>query len=392
MPSVCLYFQVHQPYRLRPQSVFHIGSHHKYWNKRLNQSVLNRVVEHCYLPANEVILSQIQKHEGRFRVAYSLSGVLIEQLENQHPAVLDSFRRLADTGCVEFLAETYYHSLSFLYQREEFLRQVLLHRDKIKSFFGQEPRVFRNTELIYQNHLAFFVSQMGYAGILAEGTQEGLYGRSPNYLYHPTHLEKTKLLLRNYALSDDVSFRFGDRKWIHFPLHTDVYAGWIASQHGEVVCIGMDYETFGEHHKESSGILKFLEALPKAVLQTGGIDFQTPSQIFEKYATHGVYDASRFQSWAGTDKDITPWLGNEMQEEAMQKIYALGAIVREKNSPELTREWSLLQTSDHFYYMATKTGAEANVHAHFSPWKSPYDAYICFMSALADFQIKLRKA
>lgn len=391
MPSVCLYFQVHQPYRLRPLSVFHIGSHHKYWNKRLNESLLNRISDHCYLPANEVILSQIEKHNGKFRLAYSLSGVLIEQLESQRPEVLDSFRRLAETGCVEFLSEPYYHSLSFLYNRDEFHRQVLLHREKVQQILGYTPTVFRNTELIYQNHMAYFVMKMGYKGIIAEGAHAGLHGRSPNYIYHPPHLHKISLMLRNYALSDDISFRFGDRNWAHYPLHTDVFAGWLSSQHGEVVCLGMDYETFGEHHKADSGILKFLDSLPEAAFQTGNINFVTPSEAFEKYPAKGSYDASRFESWAGTEKDITPWRGNEMQEEALQKIYDLRETVIEKQSPGLMREWSLLQTSDHFYYMATKEGEEANVHAHFSPWKSPYDAYICFMSAIADFQLKLQK-
>ncbi|MEZ4828515.1 MAG: glycoside hydrolase family 57 protein [Bacteroidia bacterium] len=391
MPSVCLYFQVHQPYRLRPYSVFHIGSHHKYWNKRQNESLLKRISDHCYLPANQTILSAIEKHKGKFRVAYSLSGSVLEQLENFRPDVLDSFRRLAQTGCVEFLAETYYHSLSFLFDREEFFRQLTLHKSKIQELLGQSPSVFRNTELIYQNHLGFYISQLGYSGIIAEGTQAGLHGRSPHYLYHPPHYNKIKLLLRNYALSDDLGFRFGDRNWAHYPLHTDVFAGWLASQQGEVICLGLDYETFGEHHKADTGILGFLEALPEAVLQTGNLDFLTPSEVFARYEAKGSFDASRFQSWAGTDKDISPWKGNEMQEEALEKVYGLRQQVLEKNTPEILREWSLLQTSDHFYYMATREGADANVHAHFSPWKSPFDAYIHYMNVITDFQIKLNK-
>ena len=386
MPSVCLYFQVHQPRRLRRYSFFDVGNLHDYEDEAENRRILERIALKCYLPANALLLELIGKHRGKFRVALSLSGVLIDQLDRYRPDVLEGFRRLAETDCVEFLNETDGHSLAFLFSAQEFREQVLLHRERIRQFSGQNGRTFRHTELIYNNDLARTVEEMGYSVILAEGAEKLLGGRSPNHLYRPAGCGALKLLLRNYRLSDDVAFRFSERNWAEYPLTAAKYAHWLhrIGREEAVINLFMDYETFGEHQWAETGIFAFLRALPGEVLRNPAYSFRTPAEVADALDAADTIDSPGFVSWADEERDTTAWLGNAMQQDAARALYALEPAVRRRDDAGLLATWRTLQTSDHFYYMCTKWFADGDVHRYFNPYESPYEAYINYMTILDD--------
>jgi alpha-amylase len=388
MPSVCFYFQVHQPYRIKKYSFFDIGKDHFYEDDEKNIAVLNKVSAKCYLKANQVMLELIKKHKGKFRISYSLSGTLIEQLETYRPDVLESFIELSKTGCVEFLSETYYHSLSYIYSKDEFSRQVKMHSEKIFRYFGQKPKVFRNTELIYNNEIAAYAEKMGFKGILCEGVDRILVGRTPNYVYQPRGCNKIKALLKNYRLSDDIAFRFSDVNWSEFPLHADTFAQWVhkIAGNGEVLNLFMDYETFGEHQWENTGIFDFLRHLPEEIMKHKDFNFLTPSEVISKYPTRDEYDVSDYTSWADAERDLSAWLSNSMEQEAIKRIYSLEKKIKASGDPGIISTWGKLQTSDHFYYMCTKFWSDGDVHKYFSPYDSPYDAYIYYMNVFSDFE------
>lgn len=397
MPSTCFYFQVHQPFRIKRYRVFDVGNDRNYFNgdgenDLNNRRILEKVARKSYLPANRVVLDLIRKHP-QFKVSYSLSGVVMEQLELYSPETLDSFKALAATGNVEFLSETYYHSLSFLYSPEEFRAQVALHRDKLKRLFGITPTVFRNTELIYNNSLAVEVERMGYKGILAEGADHVLGWRSPNFLYRPRGTSKLKVLLKNYRLSDDIAFRFSSRDWKEYPLTAPKFAQWVSAHNGDghIVNLFMDYETFGEHQWEDTGIFDFLRHLPGEILRHPDNDFVTPSEAVERFATVGEFDAHAFVSWADIERDLSAWLSNPIQHEAAHKLYELETLVHTARDERILVDWRKLQTSDHFYYMCTKWFADGDVHKYFNPYQSPYDAFVSFMNALADLKLRLEQ-
>ncbi len=391
MPSVCLYFQVHQPFRLKPYDCFKIGYDSLYEDDPRNQEILERVSRKCYLPANQAMLDLIKKHKGKFRIAYSLSGTVIEQIEKYQPKVLNSFKALAETGCVEFLSETYYHSLSFLYSKKEFTRQVEKHKAKIFEHFKQVPQVFRNTEFIYNNEIANFVSEMGYKAILCEGLDPVLGYRSPNFLYHPPANTNIKCLLKNYKLSDDIAFRFSDKGWSEWPLTASKFGHWVqqTAGNGEVVNLFMDYETFGEHQWPETGIFEFLKQFPTEILKHPDFGFQTPSEIIQRYDVRGEYDVQNLSSWADIERDLSAWLGNSLQHDAMERIYSLEEEVKKTGDEELLDRWSKLLTSDHFYYMSTKYWNDGDVHKYFSHYDSPYDAYINYMNVVTDMEHRL---
>ncbi len=353
---------------------------------------MDKVSDKCYIRTNQKMLELIKKHKGKFRISYSLSGTVIEQMELYRPDVLQSFVELSKTGCVEFLSETYYHSLSFLYSKDEFVRQVKEHDEKIKEYFGQVPKVFRNTELIFNNELAAFVEKMGYKGILCEGVDRLLNGKTPNVLYKPAGTKNIIALLKNYRLSDDIAFRFSDKNWSEWPLKADTYASWIhkVAGNGDVINLFMDYETFGEHQWENTGIFDFLSYLPGEILKHPDFNFLTPSQVIEKYPARGVYDAHEFISWADSERDLTAWIGNSLQKEAISKIYSMEKAVMGTGNQDLIELWGKLQTSDHFYYMSTKFWSDGDVHKYFSPYDSPYDAYIYYMNVFGDFETTLK--
>jgi alpha-amylase len=392
MASVCFYFQVHQPFRLRRYSVFDTDRH--YFDEFKNAEICRKVAQRCYLPANKVLLEAIRMHEGRFRIAYSVSGVAIEQFQLNAPEVIDSFHELNSTGCVEFLDETYYHSLAFLYSREEFRAQVEMHRRLMKKLFNQEPRVFRNTELIYNNDLAHFVSHMGYDAILAEGADQVLGSRGPNYVYRPPHAPRLKLLLKNYRLSDDIAFRFSNRAWEQWPLTAEKFAQWVNQINGNgFLCnLFMDYETFGEHQWAETGIFDFLRHLPGEIMRSSRDNhFLTPSQVIDTYEPAGEIDVPHMISWADTERDLSAWLGNAMQSNALHELYKLEGALKEKGDEVLLADWRRITTSDHFYYMCTKYWSDGDVHKYFSPYESPYDSYINFMNVLDNIQSRLRE-
>lgn len=396
MSSICFYFHVHQPFRIKRYRFFDIGKDANYFNDESetdlnNKRILQKIAAKCYLPTNAILLELLKKHK-EFRLAFSITGVVLEQLEKYSPEALISFQKLIDTGRVEILSETYYHSLAFLYSKTEFKRQVDLHTKKLKKVFGvKKPRVFRNTELIYNNELAQAVEKLGYDGILAEGADHILGWRSPNFLYKPVGTKKIKVLLKNYKLSDDIAFRFSARWWQEFPLTAEKFAAWVnqVNGNGNVVNLFMDYETFGEHQWEDTGIFEFMKALPGELLKHLDNDFITPSEAIDRYPTVGEIDMPNFVSWADIERDLSAWLSNAMQHDAISKLYALEKKVLKRGDTEVLDTWRKLTTSDHFYYMCTKWFADGDVHAYFNPYDSPYDAFRYYMNALKDLELRL---
>lgn len=396
MLTVCLYFHVHQPYRIKRYRVFDIGNDHNYFNdsggnKLDNAWVLRKVAQKSYLPANAVLLELLEQHP-EFRFSFSFSGVVLEQMEKNAPDVLASFQKLVATGRVELLADTYHHSLAFFYSPREFGRQVAQHKRTIKRLFGQEPKVFRHTELCYNNDLAKWAEDSGFIGIMAEGWDPVLGWRSPNFLYTPKGCKKIKVLLKNYRLSDDVAFRFGQRSWEGWPLSAEKYAQWIFAHHGNghTVNLFMDFETFGEHQWEDTGIFHFLRAFPGEILKHPDSGFRTPTETIENYSTVGEIDVPHILTWADTERDLTAWLGNEIQQSSIKALYSLEEQILRTGDKDLIDDWRKLQISDHFYYMCTKWWNDGDVHAYFSPYETPYDAHISFMNALYDLRLRLR--
>jgi alpha-amylase len=389
MASVCFYFQVHQPYRLRDYTIFDNGT--DYFDEAKNAEICRKVASKCYLPTNQLLLELIEKYQGKFRVAFSTTGTVLEQFQQYMPAVLDSFQRLAATGCVEFLSETYYHSLSFLYSREEFVEQIDAHRRLIRDLFGQNPRVFRNTELVYNNSLAETIEQIGgFDAIIAEGADHILGYRSPNFVYRPPNCGSLKLLLKNYRLSDDIAFRFSNRDWSEWPLKADKFSSWVNSINGNgfVVNLFIDYETFGEHQWQDTGVFEFMRHLPQEVLKHPDNDFKTPSEVAEAYEAVDAVDVPELVSWADTERDLSAWLGNPMQQNAIEELYRLEHIVKKLSDIDILTSWRRLQTSDHFYYMCTKYFADGDVHKYFNPYDSPYDSFINFMNVLDNLKFR----
>uniref|UniRef100_UPI0040561A35 glycoside hydrolase family 57 protein n=1 Tax=Alistipes sp. TaxID=1872444 RepID=UPI0040561A35 len=394
MKTICLYFQVHQPWRLKKYRFFNMGKDHNYLDDMLNRSIMQKVARQCYLPMNALLLNLIREHKGNFRCSFSITGNAIEQFRAYTPEVLDSFRELAATGCVEFLAETYSHSLAALASKEDFEDQVKLHAQTIKKEFGVKPTAFRNTELIYSDEIGAMVSEMGYKTVLAEGARHILGWKSPNYVYANAVDQKVRLLLRNYKLSDDIAFRFSNQGWDEYPLTADKFVGWMTAEEapGEVLNLFMDYETFGEHQAATTGIFDFMRALPAAALKSGQLEFATVSETAKKYQPVAVLHCPHVMSWADEERDITAWHGIELQNEAFTKLYSLKEKVAKLKNPDFTYVWNFLQTSDHFYYMATKWLSDGDVHSYFNPYDSAYDAFINYMNVLSDFQIEVEKA
>lgn len=395
MLSICMYFQVHQPYRIKNYRIFDIGNDSSYFNDTgetdlNNKKILKKVAEKCYLPANALLLELLKKHPD-FKITFSLSGVFLDQAEEYYPKVLESFKKLVETGRVEILSETYYHSLSFLYSEKEFKAQIQLHKEKVMSVFGVTPQVFRNTELIYSDAIGKIIENLGYKGVLTEGADKVLGWRSPNFLYKAQGSDHLALMLKNYKLSDDIAFRFSEKSWKEYPLSADKYSQWLNSLVGnaDVVNLFMDYETFGEHQWEDSGIFKFLEAFPQEVLKNKEIQFSTLSEAIDLYQPVSEISIPDYISWADTERDLSAWYSNAIQKDSMEKLYMLEDQVIGSQDAQLISDWRRLTTSDHFYYMCTKWFADGDVHKYFNPYESPYDAFIAFMNVLNDIQLRL---
>jgi alpha-amylase len=394
MRTICLYFQVHQPFRFRRYRFFDIGNDHYYYDDYSNESILDKVAGKCYLPANNLMLDLINKYPGEFKVAFSISGIAMEQFQLYAPEVLESFKKLAETGHVEFLSETYAHSLSALHGGDEFKRQVQAHKEQIRTHFGQEPKVFRNTELIYSDEIGATVADMGFKAMLTEGAKHVLGWKSPNYLYCNAINPKLKLLLKNFKLSDDIAFRFSNKGWPEYPLTAEKYVEWLnqVPKKEEVINLFMDYETFGEHQWKETGIFDFLEALPEMVFRNSPFSFSTPSEVADQLQVIAAANVPHPISWADEERDLTAWLGNEMQQEAFNKLYSLSDKVYTADDDALKQDFTYLQVSDHFYYMSTKFFSDGEVHSYFNPYNSPYDAFINYMNVLSDFEIRVNAA
>lgn len=387
MPSICFYFQVHQPYRIKKYRNDQIGVDHDYFDEKNNRAILQKVAYKCYLPMNRLLLEKIRQTDGRFKVSFSITGTAMEQLEEYCPEALASFVELAKTGSVEFLAETYYHSLAALYSPAEFRRQVQMHTAMIQEYFNQTPTVFRNTELVYNNDIGNLVSDLGYKAILAEGADDILGWRSPNFVYqHPQR--DLKILTKNYKLSDDIAFRFSNQQWNEWPLTTEKFAQWVhrMNGNGDVVNLFMDYETFGEHQWADTGIFDFMRALPEQIWSHSDWSFQTPSEVLNSRPAMAPLSYERVVSWADMERDLTAWNGNQMQKAALERAHSMSARIFARQNPHLTSVWRKLLTSDHFYYICTKFFSDGDVHAYFSPFKNPYEGFMSYMNVLTDIE------
>ena len=391
MKTVCFYFQVHQPWRLKTYRFFNMGKDHNYLDDFTNRSIMQKIARECYLPMNALLESLVKKYDGAFKCTFSITGSAVEQFKAYAPEVLDSFKRLAATGHVEFLGETYSHSLASLASADEFKQEVKLHSQMLKEEFGVKPTAFRNTELIYSDEIAKAVESMGFKTMLAEGARHILGWKSPNFVYTDANDNKLRLLLRNYRLSDDIAFRFSNESWPEWPLTADKFAAKVVAETGDVVNLFMDYETFGEHQKASTGIFDFMKALPEALLATGNVEFATASEAAKKLQPVAVLHCPYAMSWADEERDVTAWLGNDLQNEAFSKLYALAPKVKKAKNKDFEFVWHFMQNSDHFYYMATKWFSDGDVHSYFNPYGSAYEAFINYMNVLSDFEIELNK-
>lgn len=391
--AICFYFQVHQPFRLKRYRFFDLGHDHYYYDDFTNESIMRKVADNCYLPANEIILDQILKNKGKFKVTFSLTGLVIKQFQLYAPEVLESFRELAETGMVEFLAETASHSLVSIKTRSEFEHQVNAHREMIREFLGYETTSFRNTELIYSDQIGSWVADMGFKSMLTEGAKHVLGWKSPNFLYCNSINPRLKVLLRNFVLSDDIAFRFSNKGWAEWPLTTDKYASWLSriASKSELVNVFLDYETFGEHNHKDTGIFDFLEHLPSTILKKTSYKFMTPTEVAESLQPVSAISIPSPISWADEERDITAWHGNELQVAALEKLYNLTDKVNGCEDNQIKKDWEYLQASDHFYYMATKFFSDGAVHAYFNPYDTPYDAFMNYMNVLSDFEIRVNR-
>ncbi len=390
--SVCLYFQVHQPTRLRLYRFFDIGKDSHYYDDYTDRTILHRIAQRCYLPMNQLLLDLIKKYGKDFKVTFSITGSALEQFDRYEPDVVRSFKELADTGCVEFLAETYYHSLASLANEGEFRHQVEKHVKAIEDHFGVTPKAFRNTELVYSDTIGRQVYDLGFKTMLTEGARHILGWKSPHFVYSNPLKSGLKLLLRDYQLSDDIAFRFSDKGWKDWPLTTDKFLSWLNSADGEIINLFMDYETFGEHQKEASGIFDFMRYLPEAVLGDGGFEFTTPTLATRKHKSVAEIEVPDPISWADEERDVTAWLGNELQQDAFNKLYEQSEKLALLNNAVLWEDFGHLQESDHLYYMSTKFFSDGEVHSYFNPYNTPYEAFINYMNALSDFIIRIDDA
>jgi alpha-amylase len=383
-------FQVHQPFRLRRFWPDDRSGFYRYFDERSNREIFERVARKCYIPTNKALLDSIDEHGGKFRFSLSVTGTLLEQCELWGEEVIEGFRQMAETGAVEFLDETFYHSLSGLFENKtEFIEEIKEHRNLMFDLLGVKPEVFRNTELLYNNTIAKMVSDLGYRAILTEGADHLLEGRSPNLLYRAKD-SGLPIIFRNYKLSDDIGYRFSARWWAGYPLTAEKWASWASGVKEDCVNIFMDYETFGEHQWEETGIFTFLQNLPGEVLKKN-LNFSTPLEIVEKYSPVAEIDVGDFStiSWADMERDTSAWLGNDMQRRCFEEMKLLEPFVRKTGDPEILRIWKHLLTSDHYYYMCTKWLGDGDVHSYFSVFSTPFDAAVNFMAVLMDFKAQV---
>jgi len=398
-------FEAHQPLRLNHNfnsdlsglpSVKKKNLIDLYFDQKLNRHVFERVARKCYFPANNIILEQIDRFkrgQKQFKVAYGISGVLIEQCERWNPDLIESFKQLAESGCVEFLDQPYYHSLAGLYgtDRSEFVEQIKMHRQLVKDLFNYEPRVVENTECLYNNAIAKTVEELGYEATVTEGVERILDWRSPNYVYTAKDTS-LRVLLRNYRLSDDIGFRFSSRWWEEWPLTAEKYASWLAATKGQVIVVFIDYETLGEHHWSESGIYEFLRWLPGEVIKWDHLDWHTPYEVIQRHATVGEIDVQDLNtvSWADLERDSSAWIDNPMQFHSFETLKRLKQPVKTAGDEDLIKLWRYLQMSDHLYYMSIKGGGPGDVHNYFNPSGNPIEAFAVFSRVLSDLESRVQ--
>ncbi len=394
MRSICFYFQVHQPFRLRNYRFFDIGNNHNYYDDYQNHYIARRVADKCYLPMNKLLLDLIEEYGSAFKVSFSISGTALDQFERYTPEVLKSFRKLADSNNVEFLSETYSHSLAALKSKDEFHDQIKAHDNRIEQVFSVKPKTFRNTELIYSDEIGQMVYEMGYDTMLTEGAKHILGWKSPNFMYCNAVNPKLKVLLKNFQLSDDIAFRFSQQSWEEWPLTTEKFVDWLNAidPDQEVINLFMDYETFGEHQWKETGIFEFMRAMPRRVFERSNFTFNTPSELSQQLQPVGAVHVPYPVSWADEERDLTAWLGNDLQDDAFSRLYEMEPSLRNCDDPQIIQDWRYLQTSDHFYYMCTKWFSDGDVHKYFNPYGTPYEAYINYMNALSDFIIRVNES
>ncbi len=390
MNKLMLMLKTHQPIRIAEYSFFDLGKHKNYFNDSLNRAIINRVSDSCYLPVNRLLKHLIRKSGGEFVFSVSMSGTTISQLEKYRPDVLESFVDLVGTGSVEVVCEPYYYSLAFHYSRQEFKEQIMDHVDKVEQLFGVQPTTFLNTEYCYNNDLGSYIYNAGFRNMVTEGADWVLHGRSPNQVFRATEAD-INLFLRNYQLSNDIKFRYSDFGWKHFPLTPEKYCQWVTGSAGEIVPLFYDYENFGEHHKRETGILNFLEQTLVKLLKNKRTSFRRFQDIQPKDHLRPKIDVPYTVSRADTERDLSAWRGNAMQHEALTRVYEMGDDVRATQDEDLITLWRLFQTSDHFYYMSTKSAADGSVHRSFSPFYSPHDAYRHYMNILSDFELRVAR-
>lgn len=391
MPTICLCYVVHEPYRLRRYTVFDIGQNSIYEDDDKNCDAMLYTARVCYLPMNDLLMRLFRRYGKDFKVSFCISGTALDQFEQYAPEVLESFQALAETGNVEFTGETAPHSFAYLYSLEEFVRQTEEHAKRIKKLFGKKPTTYRNAELLYNNDMAVTLKELGFKTILTEGADHVLGWRSANFVYCPITAPSMRLLLRNSQLSGDLGKRFHNRSWSEWPLTAEKYASWLhAQKDAEVINLFNDYHIFGLRNKADTGIFNFMEALPGAILANPDFNFGTPAEVSKKYKPVGELDVPQFMGWDGDGRDLNAWLGNDMQKDAIHSLYALTEQVRSLNAPDLDRDFERLQTTDHFHNMSTKWFSSF-VPDRPNPFPSPYDAYIAFMNVLADFGMRVNE-
>ena len=391
MKSISLFFQVHQPFRHRRYRFFDIGNDHYYYDDYANETIVRKLAEQSYLPTNKLLLKLAGELEGKFKVSFSITGTALDQFELYAPEVIESFQKLAKTGCVEFLSETYSHSLASLKNPAIFREEVSQHKQKIKEIFGLQPKIFRNTEMIYSDDIGELVSEMGFKAIITEGARHVLGWKSPNFLYVNAANPKLKVFMRNFKLSDDIAFRFSNTNWSEFPLTAEKFTGWLKNltPKEEVINLFLNYESLGGRQPKETGIFNFIEHIAKSIVKEPDLKFATPSEVLKDLQPISAVSVPHAISWADEERDLTAWLGNEMQKEAFEKLYELSAQMQNCSHGELNKDWKYLQASDHFYYMSTKIFSSGEAHSYHNPFESPYEAFINYMNVLSDFKIRL---
>lgn len=392
MKSVCFYFQIHQPFRLKRYRFFDIGRDHYYYDDFANDDIITRIAERSYMPMAQTLLDMIEQSNHTFKCAISITGTAIEQLQQYVPEFIDMLKKLSDTGCVEFLSETYSHSLASLEDTEEFIRQVKEHDSLIHTLFGQKPKVIRNTELIYDDDIASLIASMGFRGAITEGAKHILGWKSPDFVYCAAGAPKLKLLLKNDKLSNDISRNFANTDWDEYPLRADKYMDWIAAlpTDHQIVNLFLSMETFGEFLPQETGIFDFMRALPRFAAERG-ISFITPTDAIMKFTPVDTISVPYPLSWSDGVSDVSAWKGNILQKEALEKLYSVAERVNMCTDKRIKQDWEYLQSSDHFYYMNTQNLTDGMMHAAFSPYESPYAAFTNYMNVLADFIVRVEE-